>query len=58
MASDLLMGDGKAKEFGSPKELLDIEDGIFKSMVESSGEKDRLEEIIRGTTVASSSSSS
>ena len=43
----LVMGDGVAKEFGSPAELLDIEDGIFKSMVESSGERERLENAIR-----------
>ena len=44
----LVMGDGVAKEFGTPKELLDIEGGIFKSMVESSGEKERLESVIHG----------
>lgn len=44
----LVMGDGKAVEFGTPKELLDIKDGVFKSMVASSGEKERLEGIILG----------
>ena len=44
----LVMGDGKAVEFGTPKELLGIQDGVFKGMVESSGEKERLESIILG----------
>jgi ABC-type multidrug transport system fused ATPase/permease subunit len=44
--SILVMKEGVAAEFGSPKELLSIEDGIFKSMVAKSGEKEVLESII------------
>ncbi|KAH8816370.1 putative ABC bile acid transporter [Xylogone sp. PMI_703] len=45
----LVLDDGKAVEFGTPKELLEIgPDGIFKGMVEQSGEKEKLEKIIRG----------
>lgn len=44
----LVMGEGKAMEFASPKELMGIEDGIFKGMVASSGEEDVLREIILG----------
>ena len=44
----LVMDAGLAKEFGTPEELLGMEDGIFKGMVENSGEKDRLREIILG----------
>jgi hypothetical protein len=33
------MKDGVGAEFGSPKELLGIEDGVFKGMVAQSGEK-------------------
>ncbi|KAH7417399.1 hypothetical protein BKA64DRAFT_592048 [Cadophora sp. MPI-SDFR-AT-0126] len=38
----LVMKDGVAAEFGTPRELLDIDDGVFKGMVEQSGEKDEL----------------
>lgn len=44
----LVMQDGVAAEFGTPRELLDIEDGIFKSMVEHSGEKDELARTVGG----------
>ncbi|KAL3419949.1 ABC transporter [Phlyctema vagabunda] len=43
----LVMRDGVAAEFGSPKELLERDDGVFKSMVGQSGEKDDLELKIR-----------
>jgi ABC-type multidrug transport system fused ATPase/permease subunit len=42
----LVMSDGVAVEFGSPKELLGLEDGLFKGMVGQSGEKEELEEKI------------
>ncbi|KAM0310141.1 hypothetical protein ACHAO8_008382 [Botrytis cinerea] len=44
----LVMRDGVAAEFGSPRELLEIEDGVFKGMVEQSGESRELERSIRG----------
>ncbi|QSZ34665.1 hypothetical protein DSL72_007519 [Monilinia vaccinii-corymbosi] len=44
----VVMRDGVAAELGSPRELLDIEDGVFKSMVAQSGESAELERIIRG----------
>lgn len=42
----LVMKDGVAAEFGSPKELLGLSDGIFKSMVGQSGEAEELERTI------------
>lgn len=42
----LVMRDGAAAEFGSPKELLQKEDGVFKGMVAQSGEKEELERTI------------
>jgi ABC-type multidrug transport system fused ATPase/permease subunit len=44
----LVMREGKAGEFGSPRELLDIEGGTFKDMVVQSGEQEVLERTIRG----------
>jgi len=44
----LVMKDGVAAEFGEPRELLGIEGGVFKGMVERSGEKGELE---RGVAV-------
>lgn len=43
----LVMKDGKAEEFGSPRELIDREEGMFKDMVAQSGERDTLEKTIR-----------
>lgn len=42
----LVMDAGHAAEFGSPRELMGIEGGIFKNLVENSGEKDVLEKMI------------
>lgn len=42
----LVMRDGVAAEFGSPKELLQKEGGVFKGMVAQSGEKEELEKTI------------
>lgn len=44
----LVMSDGKVAEFGTPQELMAIEDGQFKAMVEDSGERDALRDIILG----------
>ncbi|KAA8569106.1 hypothetical protein EYC84_000776 [Monilinia fructicola] len=44
----LVMRDGVAAEYGSPRELLGIEDGVFKGMVAQSGESGELERTIRG----------
>lgn len=44
----LVLSEGKVAEFGSPKELWEKEDGIFRDMCESSGEKDKLEATIFG----------
>ncbi|CAG7965014.1 unnamed protein product [Penicillium nalgiovense] len=42
----LVMDAGKAAEFGSPRDLMGIEGGVFKNLVENSGEKDVLEKMI------------
>jgi ABC-type multidrug transport system fused ATPase/permease subunit len=42
----LVMRDGVAAEFGSPKELLGLEDGVFRDMVKQSGEQEELQKII------------
>ena len=42
----LVMDAGRAAEFGSPKDLMKIDGGIFRGLVESSGERSVLEEII------------
>jgi ABC-type multidrug transport system fused ATPase/permease subunit len=43
----LVMKDGVTAEYGSPKELLEIEDGLFKGMVGQSGETGELESMIK-----------
>ncbi|KAH9224216.1 P-loop containing nucleoside triphosphate hydrolase protein [Leptodontidium sp. 2 PMI_412] len=43
----LVMGEGKVEEFGSPKELFALENGVFKGMVAESGEREKLEALIR-----------
>jgi ABC-type multidrug transport system fused ATPase/permease subunit len=50
----LVMGDGRALEYGTPKELMEKK-GAFADMVGSSGEKEKLEEIIFGSSQPSSS---
>jgi ABC-type multidrug transport system fused ATPase/permease subunit len=42
----LVMGEGKVVEFGTPAQLYGLEKGVFKSMVEESGEREKLEGII------------
>lgn len=44
----LVMDAGRAVEFGPPRELMGIEGGVFKSLVEESGERRVLEDIIFG----------
>ena len=44
----LVMHDGRGREFGSPKELFEMDSGVFKSMVGESGEKEKLEALILG----------
>lgn len=42
----LVLSDGQAAEFGTPRELWEKECGIFRDMCESSGEKNKLKEAI------------
>jgi ABC-type multidrug transport system fused ATPase/permease subunit len=42
----LVMDAGKAAEFGTPKDLMGIEGGVFRNLVENSGEKEVLEKMI------------
>ncbi|KAE9367318.1 P-loop containing nucleoside triphosphate hydrolase protein [Stipitochalara longipes BDJ] len=42
----LVMREGVAAEFGTPAELLKIEEGVFKGMVAQSGEKEELEKMV------------
>ena len=49
----LVMSDGKAIEYDSPRNLLEQE-GAFWEMVGQSGEKEKLEEIILGVGEGSS----
>ncbi|KAK2736230.1 hypothetical protein FQN57_000828 [Myotisia sp. PD_48] len=44
----LVMDAGKAVEFGSPKELMGIERGVFRGLVKESGERELLEKMILG----------
>jgi ABC-type multidrug transport system fused ATPase/permease subunit len=40
------MDAGKAAEFGTPRDLMGIEGGVFRNLVENSGEKEILEKMI------------
>lgn len=42
----LVLNEGTVAEFGTPKELWEKEDGIFRDMCNSSGEKTKLEQTI------------
>lgn len=44
----LVLDAGKAVEFGAPKDLMGIEDGVFKNLVDNSGEKAVLDKMIFG----------
>ena len=41
------MNDGRQVEFDSPRSLMEREEGTFRGMVEQSGERTRLESVIR-----------
>ena len=43
----LVMSDGRQVEFDSPGSLVEREEGVFRGMVEQSGERTRLESVIR-----------
>ena len=43
----LVMSDGRQVEFDSPRSLVEREEGVFRGMVEQSGERTRLESVIR-----------
>lgn len=45
----LVLDEGRVVEYGSPKELYAMKDGVFRGMVESSGEQDTLVGIMEGT---------
>jgi len=45
----LVLSEGKVAEYGSPKNLLNMKEGIFRGMCEDSGERDMLFEIIEGS---------
>lgn len=45
----LVLGEGKVVEFGTPKELWGLKDGVFKGMVEESGERGALVDMILGS---------
>jgi ABC-type multidrug transport system fused ATPase/permease subunit len=44
----LVMDDGRVREFGNPGELFEREEGVFRSMVQESGEREKLEGLILG----------
>jgi ABC-type multidrug transport system fused ATPase/permease subunit len=44
----LVIDDGRVAEFGTPKELMGIDEGAFKGMVGESGEREKLERLIVG----------
>ncbi|KAE8383307.1 P-loop containing nucleoside triphosphate hydrolase protein [Aspergillus bertholletiae] len=44
----LVLDAGKAVEFGAPKDLMNIENGVFRNLVNHSGERDVLERVILG----------
>lgn len=44
----LVMGEGRVVEFGSPRELMGMGEGVFRGLVGESGERGQLEGIIFG----------
>lgn len=49
----LVMDQGKVAEYDTPEHLISLEGGIFKGMVESSGEQNVLREVILGEAAES-----
>lgn len=45
----MVLSDGQIAEFGTPRELWEKEDGIFRGMCESSGETEKLKRIVLGS---------
>lgn len=54
----LVLDEGKVAEYGTPRELWEKDDGIFRGMCESSGERDQLELAIFGESDRESDSCS
>ena len=46
----LVMGEGRVVEYDTPKTLMGLEYGVFKAMVENSGETDVLKDVIFADT--------
>ncbi|KAG6002516.1 hypothetical protein E4U21_003009 [Claviceps maximensis] len=46
----LVLSEGTVAEFGSPRELWDKKDGIFRGMCENSGEINKLREVVLGAS--------
>ena len=44
----LVLDDGQVAEFGTPRELMGLEAGVFRGMVGESGEREKLEKLIMG----------
>ena len=44
----LVLDDGRVAEFGTPRELMGVEAGVFRGMVRESGEREKLESLILG----------
>ena len=44
----LVLDDGQVAEFGTPRELMGLEAGVFWGMVGESGEREKLEKLIMG----------
>lgn len=51
----LVLGEGKVVEFDTPTELMKKPNGVFREMVEKSGERTELEKIIQASESASAS---
>lgn len=54
----LVLNEGKVAEYGTPKELWEKDGGIFRDMCESSGEREKLEQVIFGDVELESNGSS
>jgi ABC-type multidrug transport system fused ATPase/permease subunit len=44
----LVLDDGQVAEFGTPRELMGLEAGVFRGMVGESGDREKLEKLIIG----------